>query len=69
MTVSTTNIVTYLIIVAVALVIMPLGVIWAWNTLFGALVCSIAYTFPNWCAVILLGMFFRGIRHEKTSAQ
>ena len=69
MTVSTTNMVAFIIIAVALIIIMPLGVIWAWNTLFGALVCTIAYTFPNWCAVILLGMFFRGNWHQKASAQ
>ena len=50
------------IIGVIALVILlvilgPLLTIWAFNTLFPAL--AIPYTFSNWCAVIILGAFFR----------
>jgi hypothetical protein len=48
------------IITLVALVILgPWVVIWAWNTLFGA-VYAIAYTFWTWLAVLIIGVFIRG---------
>lgn len=48
-----------LLILAIALVVLfPFAVIWAANTLFPAL--AIASNFDTWCAVIVLGMFFRG---------
>ena len=43
------------IIIGIAL-IMPVLYIWALNTLFAL---SIAYSFENWCAVVLLHMFFQ----------
>ena len=50
------------VIVAVALivVIMAIGpwlVIWALNTMFPVL--AIEFTFWTWCAVVILGTFFR----------
>jgi len=42
------------IIIGIA-VVMPLLYVWALNTLFGL---TIAYSFENWCAVVLLQMFF-----------
>jgi hypothetical protein len=48
------------IITLVSLVILgPWVVIWAWNTLFGA-VYAIAYTFWTWLAVLIIGVFIRG---------
>ena len=36
----------------------PFFVIWAWNTLFGA-VYAVDYTFWTWLAVLILGVFIR----------
>ena len=36
----------------------PWLVIWSWNVLFGTL-HTIQFGFDTWCAVILLGTFFR----------
>lgn len=48
----------FVILIAAAIIIFgPLVTIWALNTLFPVL--AIAYTFDTWCAVILLGAFFR----------
>ena len=46
--------------IAVVVVIMAIGpwlVIWSLNTLFPAL--AIEFTFWTWCAVVVLGTFFR----------
>jgi hypothetical protein len=37
----------------------PLVTIWSWNQLFGD-IKMIEYSFWNWLAVIVLGVFFRG---------
>ena len=55
---------TFAIIGVVVLVIFfiifgPLLTIWALNTLFPAL--AIAYTWETWAAIVLLGMWFRGL--------
>lgn len=48
-----------LLVLAIALVVFfPFAAIWAANTLFPAL--AIPSNFDTWCAVIVLGMFFRG---------
>jgi len=47
------------LVLAIALVVLfPFAAIWAVNTLFPAL--AIPSNFDTWCAVIVLGMFFRG---------
>jgi hypothetical protein len=43
--------------VVVLLAIGPLAVIWAWNTLFPAVV--VQFSFWTWLAVVILGAFFR----------
>ena len=50
------------VIVAVALIVLimaigPWLVIWALNTMFPVL--AIEFTFWTWCAVVILGVFFR----------
>lgn len=40
----------------------PLAVIWAGNTLFGL---SLQYTFWNWLAVVVLGIFIRSPYSKK----
>ena len=44
-------------LVVVLLAVGPLAVIWAWNTLFPAVV--VQFTFWTWLAVVILGAFFR----------
>jgi len=46
-----------IIVVIVLLALGPWLVIWSLNTLFPVL--AIEFTFWTWCAVILLGAFFR----------
>ena len=46
-----------LILIVVLVAIGPLLTIWAANTLFPVL--AIPYNFETWCAVVLLGVFFR----------
>lgn len=41
-----------ILLVLAIIVLMPLAVIWALNTLFGL---AIAYTFWTWLAVLILG--------------
>ena len=46
--------------IAVVIVIMAIGpwlVIWSLNTLFPVL--AIQFTFWTWCAVVIMGTFFR----------
>ena len=55
---------TFAILGVVALVILllifgPLLTIWALNTLFPAL--AIVYTWETWAAIVLLGMWVRGV--------
>ena len=55
---------TFAILGVVALVILllifgPLLTIWALNTLFPAL--AIVYTWETWAAIVLLGMWVRGL--------
>lgn len=47
------------VLVVLALVFGPLLTIWALNTLFPLLV--IPYTWQTWAAVILIGMWVRGV--------
>jgi hypothetical protein len=48
-----------IVLLAIALVIVgPFLVIWAWNTLFGA-VYAIGYTLWTWLAVLIIGVFIR----------
>ena len=55
---------TFAILGIMALVIFflifgPLLTIWALNTLFPAL--AIVYTWETWAAIVLLGLWFRGL--------
>jgi len=49
----------YLIIALAILLVLvgPLLVIWAWNTLFTS--SAIEYSLATWAAVVILGGFFR----------
>lgn len=57
---------TFGILIISAIIIIsflyPLAVIWAGNTLFGL---GLQYSFWNWLAVIVLGIFIRGYKHKK----
>jgi hypothetical protein len=43
----------------------PLATIWSWNQLFGD-IKMLDYNFWNWLAVITLGMFFNGVKIERS---
>jgi hypothetical protein len=47
------------VLVIFFLIFGPLLTIWALNTLFPAL--AIAYTWQTWAAIVLLGMWVRGL--------
>ncbi len=48
-----------IVLLAIALVVLfPLAVIWSVNMLLPA--AAIPVSFDTWCAVVVLGMFFRG---------
>lgn len=48
-----------IVLLAIALIVLfPFAVIFSLNTLFPVL--TIPTNFDTWCAVIILGMFFRG---------
>jgi hypothetical protein len=48
-----------ILLLAIALVVLfPLAVIWSVNMLVP--VAAIPVSFDTWCAVVVLGMFFRG---------
>lgn len=48
-----------IVALAIALIVLfPFAVIFSLNTLFPSL--AIPSSFDTWCAVIVLGMFFRG---------
>jgi hypothetical protein len=47
-----------IVLIVILLALGPWLVIWSWNTLFGQ-VHMVDFNFWTWCAVILLGTFFR----------
>jgi hypothetical protein len=47
-----------LLLVIAVVVLFPLAVIWSVNMLIPA--AAIPVSFDTWCAVVVLGMFFRG---------
>ena len=49
------SLVVLVILVLVIIALLPLGTIWAINTLFGL---ELAYTFSNWGAALILIMVF-----------
>lgn len=54
-----------LIVLALILVIVgPLITLWGWNQLFGD-IKYLEYSFINWLSVLIMGVFFRGIKIEK----
>jgi len=46
-----------LILVVAFVAVGPILTIWAVNTLFP--IANIPYNFETWCAIVLLGVFFR----------
>lgn len=57
-TLGTLGAILFIVLLIAAVILGPFFVIWAWNTLFGA-VYSIGYTFWTWLAVLILGVFIR----------
>ena len=55
---KTFGVLAFVILVILLVVFGPFFTIWSLNTLFPVL--AIPYTFDTWCAVILLGLFFKG---------
>ena len=54
------TVIKFALAIAVVVVIMAIGpwlVIWSLNTLFPVL--AIEFTFWTWCAVVVMGTFFR----------
>ena len=54
------TLIKFALAIAVVVVIMAIGpwlVIWSLNTLFPVL--AIKFTFWTWCAVVIIGAFFR----------
>ena len=49
---------------AFLVIVGPLLTLWGWNQLFGD-IKMIKYSFDNWLAVAILGMFIRGIQYRK----
>ena len=47
----------WLVLIVIIVIFGPLLSIWALNTLFPVL--AIQFTFWTWCAVVVLGTFFR----------
>jgi len=52
------NAIGLIVLFVLLAIISPILTIWAWNTLFGAYV-AVELTWKTWCAVILLGAFFK----------
>jgi hypothetical protein len=57
-TLGTLGAVAFVLLLLSLVILGPWVVIWAWNTLFGA-VYPIAYTFWTWLAVLIIGVFIR----------
>ena len=51
-----TSIFAIIILLIAVIVLFPLAVVWALNTLFAL---GIAYSFWTWLAVLILGLFIR----------
>lgn len=55
-----------LIVLALVLAIVgPLITLWGWNQLFGD-IKYLEYSFINWLSVLIMGVFFRGVKIERT---
>ena len=63
MEVETTKLTT-LIIGLIGMIILPLGFIWATNTIFQL---KLEYTFINWVAVLFLQLYFQVVVKAATS--
>tara|TARA_B100000900_G_C20208358_1_gene564783 strand:- start:386 stop:595 length:210 start_codon:yes stop_codon:yes gene_type:complete len=63
MEVETTKLSTFLV-GAVGIVVLPLGFLWATNTLFQL---NIDYTFINWLGVLFLQLYFQIIVKAATT--
>lgn len=50
---------------AIIIIFGPLATIWSWNQLFGD-IKMLDYNIWNWLAVVALGLFFKGVKIEKT---
>ena len=57
-TLGTLGAVAFILLLLSLVILGPWVVIWAWNTLFGA-VYAIGYTFWTWLAVLIIGVFIR----------
>jgi len=55
MEIDTTKIVTFMIGI-IGLIILPLGLIWAFNTLLNL---QIEYTFLNWLSVVFIQLYIQ----------
>ena len=58
------KIVGFIILILFLVVFGPLCTIWSLNTLFPAL--AIPYNFQTWSAVIILGLWAKGIEFNKS---
>ena len=55
-----------LIVLALVLAIIgPLITLWGWNQLFGD-IKYLEYSFINWLSVLIMGVFFRGVKIERS---
>ena len=59
-----TSIIGIGLFIAVAIALVPLGILWALNTLFGL---AIGYTIKTWLAALLLGMVFQANSNGRAS--
>lgn len=50
---------------AILIIFGPLATIWSWNQLFGD-IKMIEYSFWNWLAVVAMGLFFKGVKIERS---
>jgi len=55
---KTFGVLAVVVLITILVIFGPFFTIWSLNTLFPIL--AIPYTFDTWCAVILLGLFFKG---------
>ena len=57
---NTIAILLFVLLLVAIVVLGPIAIIWAFNTLFPVL--AIQYTFETWIAVLIVGAFLRGER-------
>ena len=53
-----TAIVSFVALIVLYIILVPVAVLWSLNTLFPVL--NIAINFDTWCAVVVVGTFIRG---------